>query len=289
MPSQNITGATAGLEAYKKMKTRVLAAAALLPLLFVCIFFLPKVCTAIVFGLAAAIGAWELLVPTGLIRNKRLVAYAAVSAFLMSMWSWSGQNQGWFSLLVVGTFMVYFGEMMASHIKLTFDKIAICLAAALLLPYLLTSIVRILGMRLGRYYIIIPFLMAFLPDTGAYFAGRAFGRHKLAPVISPKKTIEGVVGGAVSSVVGMLIYCLVVKIFFQMQVNYVAAVVFGLASAGGSVFGDLCFSVIKRQTGIKDYGNLIPGHGGILDRFDSMMVVGPLAEALLLLLPMAVK
>ncbi len=271
------------------MKTRILAAVVLLPLLFVCIFFLPKFCTALVFGLAASIGAWELLVPTGLVKHNRLVAYACVAAFLMSMWSWSGQNQGWFSLLVVGTFMAYFGEMMASHIKLTFDKIAMCLAAALLMPYLLTSIVRILAMRLGRYYIIIPFLMAFLPDTGAYFAGKAFGRHKLAPVISPKKTIEGVIGGAVSSVLGMLLYCFIVNLFCDMQVNYFAAVVFGLASAGGSVFGDLCFSVIKRQTGIKDYGNLIPGHGGILDRFDSMMVVGPLAEALLLILPMAVK
>ncbi len=289
MPSASITGATAGLEAYKEMKTRVLAAVALLPLLFVCIFFLPKICTAVVFGLAAAIGTWELLIPTGLIKEKRLVFYACISAFLMSMWSWSGQNQGWFSLLIVGAFMVYFAEMMASHVRLTFDKIAMCLAAALLMPYLLTSIVRILAMRLGRYYIIVPFLMAFLPDTGAYFAGRAFGRHKLAPVISPKKTIEGVIGGAVSSVLGMMLYCLIVSIFCGMQVNYYAAVLFGIASAAGSVFGDLCFSVIKRQTGIKDYGNLIPGHGGILDRFDSMMVVGPLAEALLLLIPMAVK
>ena len=116
-----------------------------------------------------------------------------------------------------------------------------------------------------------------------------FGKRKLAPVISPKKTIEGVIGGAVSSVVGMLIYALVMQTAFDMQVNYFFAVIFGLASAAGSVFGDLCFSVIKRQTGIKDYGNLIPGHGGILDRFDSMMVVGPLAEALLILIPLAVK
>ncbi len=271
------------------MKTRVLSAVALLPLLFVCIFFLPKICTAVVFGLAGSIAAWELLHSTGHVRHPRLIAYAAVSAFLMSLWSWSGQSQAYLTLLTVAVFAAFFGEMMASHIKLTFDKIAMCLVAALVIPYLLTSIVRILAMRLGRYYIIVPFLMAFLPDTGAYFAGRAFGKHKLAPVISPKKTIEGVVGGAVSSVLGMLLYTLIMDLACGMEVNYLFAVVFGLASAAGSVFGDLCFSVIKRQTGIKDYGNLIPGHGGILDRFDSMMVVGPLAEALLLLIPMAVK
>ena len=271
------------------MKTRVLAAAALLPLLLICIFFLPKICTAIVFGLAGAIGAYELLQATGHVRHPRLVLYAAVSAFLMSIWSWSGQNPGWFSLLVVAVFAAYFGEMMANHVKLTFDKIAMCLVAALVIPYLLTSIVRILGMRLGRHYILVPFLMAFLPDTGAYFAGRAFGKRKLAPVISPKKTIEGVIGGAAASVLGMLLYAVIMGAAFDMQVNYFFAVIFGLASAAGSVFGDLCFSVIKRHTGIKDYGNLIPGHGGILDRFDSMTIVAPLTEVLMLLIPVAVK
>ena len=271
------------------MKTRVLAAVALLPLLIVCILFLPKICTAILFGAAGAIGAYELLYCTGHVKHPRLVAYAAVSAFAMSLWSWSGQSQAFLSLLVVAVFAAYFGEMMGSHIKLGFDKIAMCMVAALVVPYLLTSVVRILAMRLGRYYIVIPFLMAFLPDTGAYFAGRTFGRHKLAPVISPKKTVEGVIGGTVSGVLGMLLYTLIMDLAFDMQVNYLYAVVFGLVSAGGGVFGDLCFSVIKRQTGIKDYGNLIPGHGGVLDRFDSMMVVGPLAEVLLLLIPLAVK
>ncbi len=87
----------------------------------------------------------------------------------------------------------------------------------------------------------------------------------------------------------MLVYALILSTCFDMQVNYLYAVIYGIASAVGSVFGDLCFSVIKRQTGIKDYGKLIPGHGGILDRFDSMMVVAPLAEILLTLLPIAVK
>ena len=132
-------------------------------------------------------------------------------------------------------------------------------------------------------------MLAFLSDTGAYFAGYFFGKHKLAPVISPKKTIEGVVGGVLGAMVGMVIYCLVMQLFFKYRVNYAFALIYGFVGSLAAVFGDLCFSVIKRQTGIKDYGNLIPGHGGILDRFDSMMVIGPLAEVLILLIPVVVK
>ena len=287
-PLQNITGATAGLEAFKPMKTRILASVALLPLLLIVVLWLPKVCTAILFGLAGALAAYELLWQTGLCRQQRLVLYAAVSAFLVSIWSWAGLNRAFGTLLVLAVFAAYFGEMMASHVKLHFPKVAMCIVAALVVPFLLTSLVRIHGLRLGRFYIIIPFVMAFMPDSGAYFVGRKFGKHKLAPVISPKKTVEGVFGGALSAIAGMLIYALVLDFGFDMTVNYFYAVIYGVAAAGGSVFGDLCFSVIKRQTGIKDYGTLIPGHGGILDRFDSMMVVGPLAEALILLLPLAV-
>ena len=86
----------------------------------------------------------------------------------------------------------------------------------------------------------------------------------------------------------MVIYCIVLQFAFNFQVNYVYAVVYGILGAAVGVFGDLCFSVVKRQTGIKDYGNLIPGHGGVLDRFDSMMMVGPLMEALLILIPLTV-
>ena len=271
------------------MKTRIIAAVALLPLLLIIVLVLPKAFTAILFGLAGALAAYELLYATRLVTHPRMVIYASVSAFAVSMWSFAGQSHAWGTLLVVAVFAAYFGEMMASHVKLTFDKIAMCLVAALVIPYLLTSLVRIHSLRLGRHYIIIPFVMAFMPDTGAYFAGRFFGKHKLAPVISPKKTVEGTVGGVISAVLGMLIYGAVMDLFFHMEVNYIFAAIYGLASAVGSVFGDLCFSVVKRQTGIKDYGNLIPGHGGVLDRFDSMMVVGPLAEALLLLIPVVVN
>ena len=271
------------------MKTRIIASAILLPLLLIIVLVLPKIFTAILFGLMAAIAAYELLMGTGFVKHIRLVAYAMVTAFCVSMLSYSGMPHMWTMLTVFLLTAVLFVEMMLSHVKLRFEKIALCLAAGLLVPYLFTSLVRIHTIEgLGRFFIMIPFLMAFLSDSGAYFAGKYLGKHKLAPVISPNKTIEGVVGGVLAAILGMLIYCVVLDIV-GFTVNYWAGILYGLLGSFAGVFGDLSFSVIKRQTGIKDYGNLIPGHGGILDRFDSMMIVGPLAELLLILLPVAVR
>ena len=101
--------------------------------------------------------------------------------------------------------------------------------------------------------------------------------------------MEGLLGGILGGIVGMILYGLVLQYFFDFTVNYPFAVIYGALGAGGATFGDLMFSVIKRQTGIKDYGKLLPGHGGILDRFDSVCIVAPLAEVLLLILPLAVK
>ena len=271
------------------MKTRIIAAAILLPLLLLVVLAAPKILTAILFGLCASLAAYELLYQTGLVRHKRMVAYSAAMAFLVSLWSYYGSSQ---NLAIMGILLfsaALSAEMMIAHIQVPFSQAAICLTAGLLIPYFLTSLVRIHTQAQGRYLILIPFVLAFLSDTGAYFAGRAFGRRKLAPVISPNKTVEGVIGGVIGAVIGMVIYGLVLQLAFDFRINYLYAVVYGVVGSAGAVFGDLSFSVIKRQTGIKDYGTLIPGHGGILDRFDSMMVVGPLTEMMLMLIPVAVK
>lgn len=267
------------------MKTRIIAAVALLPLLLIVVLAAPKIWTAVLFGLMAAIASYELLSGTGLVKHPRLCVYSSVCAFWCVLWCGLGIGYVWLLLGILLFWVLLFAEMMASDLKLGFEKVAVSLAGGVVLPLLFASIVRIHGTDKGRFLILIPFVLAFLSDSGAYFAGLKFGKHKLAPVISPKKTVEGVVGGVLGAVLGMILYCLILSAFFDMDVNYLYAVVYGVLGSVGGVFGDLCFSVVKRQTGIKDYGNLIPGHGGILDRFDSTIVIGPLTEVLLLLLP----
>ncbi len=271
------------------MKTRVIAGVTLLPLLLAIVLFAPKICTAILFGLMAAIAVYELMVGAGFVKSLRLCCYSAVFAFWCMLWCGLSIGYAWLLLGILVFWAAMFAEMMISQMKLPFEKIAVCFFAGVILPLLLGSLVRIHSNENGRVFILIPFVLAFLSDTGAYFAGLKFGKHKLAPTISPKKTIEGVVGGVLGATVGMLLYGLIMEAFFGLETNYLYALIYGIVGSLTGVFGDLCFSVIKRQTGIKDYGNVIPGHGGILDRFDSMMLVGPVAEVMLLLLPVAVK
>lgn len=288
-PLRNITGGIAGLEVCE-MKTRIISGAVLVVVLILVMLVVPtKLPAALLVGMANAIAANELLYTTGYVPNKRLVAYCAAMGFYIAIWSYLGSVHAYGVLGLLVFMMVLYGEMMFSHVKMTFDKTAMCFLAGAVFPYMLSSLIRIHIMVAGRHLIVIAFVLAFLSDTGAYFAGMAFGSHKLAPVLSPKKTIEGVLGGIIAAIVGMLVYGLIMQFVFKFRVNFLFAVLYGILGSGISVFGDLSFSVMKRQTGIKDYGNLIPGHGGILDRFDSVMYVAPLVEMLLLVLPVAVR
>lgn len=271
------------------MKIRAIASVALLPVLFIIALFLPKIVAAAVVGIMCAISVHELLYTTKLVRNIRMLIYSMVAGFMVSLWSYFGCPQVVAVLGVLVLFGLLFMEMMLSGMKIPFSRVALCFAGGIILPYLLCSLIRILVMAEGRYFILMPFAVACLNDVCAYLIGCKFGKHKLAPKISPKKSVEGFAAGLTAAVLGMVIYGLVLQFACGFKVNYFYAVIYGVVGGLMGVFGDLCFSVIKRQTGIKDYGNIIPGHGGILDRFDSMIVVGPLIEALLLLLPVAVK
>ena len=270
------------------MLTRLITAAVMILFFFITVFGLPTIVTAVLVALMTAIAAYELLHRTGLVNKKAMVAGSMTAAALVPLWCYFGAPYVWGALGVLLFTAFLFSQMMLDMHSATLDKTAYCLMAGLLLPWLLSSLVRLQSATAAYCGIMIPVVLACVSDGGAYFAGRFFGKHRLAPVISPKKTVEGAVGGVLLTVVGMLIYAAVVDKSLGYTVNYFYAAVYGVVGAVCAIFGDLCFSVIKRQVGIKDYGNLFPGHGGILDRFDSMMIVGPVTETLLLLLPLVV-
>lgn len=131
----------------------------------------------------------------------------------------------------------------------------------------------------SAYTVLLPFLFAWITDSGAYFTGCSIGKHKLAPQLSPKKTIEGSVGGIVSCVLLSMLYVFILDKCFSYTLfegnNYLKISVLSFIASIISQLGDLASSAIKRDFEVKDFGNILPGHGGILDRFDSVVFVSP--------------
>jgi len=268
------------------MKTRILVAAVGLPLLLLVLLVMPAIATGILIAAMSVIAVYELLFCTGLVRDIRLVGVSALMALFVGIWNSGYREWDVFLLATWLYFMILFGLMIASHARLRFESVCVSAFAGIVIPMLLSSLTRILTLDQGRFYILVPLVLSFGTDSAAYFVGMAFGRHKMAPVISPKKSWEGAAGGVLGGMLLMLLYAMILDVAFRFEVAYGAAMLYGAMGAVTCVLGDLVFSVVKRQTGIKDYGSLLPGHGGILDRFDSMTLVAPLAEALILMMPL---
>lgn len=151
--------------------------------------------------------------------------------------------------------------------------IAVCVAAMIVVFFKCMSGFR--AMENGVYLLGMTILVPVITDIAAYFIGRGCGKHKLAPVISPKKTVEGSIGGTVSAVAILMLVAFILNVTNILQVNYIALIMYLLLASIVGQFGDLALSSVKRIVGVKDYGNLLPGHGGILDRFDSLLFVLP--------------
>lgn len=150
--------------------------------------------------------------------------------------------------------------------------------------YALVSFNAILVLRhmpKGVCLFLLPFLVSWITDIFAYFSGRLLGRHKLIPEVSPKKTVEGAIGGLLFAVGATLLYGLIVGKITGYRPNYLLLASAGLLMSLASMAGDLIASVVKRHYGAKDYGKLLPGHGGILDRFDSVLAASPMLMILI--------
>ena len=144
------------------------------------------------------------------------------------------------------------------------------------IPYAFSSFLRLSGLGLHRAFLLLPLLFSFASDTGAFFAGRSLGKHKLAPRVSPHKTVEGALGGLAGA-----LFALVMNGALDYSIPYLAIALVGLACSVVAQLGDLSFSLIKREFGIKDYGRIFLEHGGVLDRFDSVLFVAPALEVLI--------
>ena len=268
------------------MKTRILTGIVAIALLIPVLIFSHTVALPIMLALCSLIAVYEMLSCIKLRHSFAISApcYLAAAAFPFLIYFLQGRfydinliRQAAMATLMLGA-LYFFAVLTFSHGKYKLSDVAVCFFTVF---YILAGFNSILVLRLfevgGKYVYLTAFICAWVTDTFAYFCGMLFGRggkHKLLPDVSPKKTVEGSIGGIVFCVIAMVIFGLVVNnIKSGLQANYVLLIVGGLLASVVAQVGDLCMSVIKRTYGIKDYGKLFPGHGGVLDRFDSVLAV----------------
>lgn len=205
------------------------------------------------------------------------LAYAAALPFLTNFCSINVI----YIVAAVCTLIMLTG-FIAYHKTLSFDKLCFMIASTVLSSAAMSCLVILNRMDElhGAFYVVLCLAAAWLSDGAAYFVGTFFGKHKLCPEISPKKTIEGAVGGVVGNIIILYIFVIVYSAVmhskgYEFSTNYVWTGIVGLITSLLSMVGDLSASLIKRQNNIKDFGKIMPGHGGVLDRFDSVLVVAP--------------
>lgn len=272
------------------MKTRTIVGVTAIPLFLLLIFFAPLWGYAIVVGLICAGCSWEFLRCVDPDMNVRFKVYALAVGFALPVLYVFFPSQYVPAGLVYLLAILMIFELLTSFkddvATVKVETILQVMFAGAVMPLLLLSLVRI-GVSHPEHsavYVLLPLLAAAACDTGAYFVGSFHGKTKIFPHLSPNKTWEGCLGGLFIDIGMMLLYAFVLSLF-KLNVNYLAFAVYGTFGAVACEFGDLAFSAIKRQYGVKDYGTLIPGHGGMLDRFDSMHFTAPMIELLALLLP----
>ncbi|MDE5861934.1 MAG: phosphatidate cytidylyltransferase [Ruminococcus sp.] len=188
-----------------------------------------------------------------------------------------------FSLTLLCAFVI-FVTWLKKHKEIRYEQIFFVLAVMVLVPQAMSTMVSINNFddEEGLFLLIMGLCGAWIADTGAYFTGVALGKHKLCPEISPKKTIEGFIGGILTT---GIVYAVAFYIRSNSNVRFaLIAFIMGVVCAVIGTVGDLSASMVKRQIGFKDYGNIMPGHGGLMDRFDSVLFVLPTFYAFIVII-----
>lgn len=241
----------------------------------------------IVVGVISTACVFELLKAMELLRTWQLSSAALLLSFAVPFCTGEVNLYLLYALFTVITFL----HLVFHHEETSFQQVGAFYSMLVLIPNALRCLVllRDAGGANGSFYVLAAVFSAWVADAGAYFAGTLFGKHKLCPKISPKKTVEGTIGGAVVNVILIMAAGVVFARYVYggtVQPVYLALFLTGLLGSPISILGDLSFSLVKRSFHIKDFSKVIPGHGGILDRFDSVIFTAPFVYLLVQYLPL---
>ena len=270
------------------MRTRVISSVVLFPLLLFLVIYggLPLWIAVFVLGLIAQREFYRAF-SQGQNRPIHLVGYIFSVIYYLFLKPIT-QTANLFNIFVSVFLVVILIYVVLSHKANNAQEGIVTFFGLFYTAFLMSHIYLVRAYPVGDFFIWMVFIGAWGCDTGAYLFGRAFGKHKLIPTLSPNKTVEGAVGGVATATLIAVIYGIAGSmIYFGGQAAFNVPLLCGLMGFAGSFLaqlGDLAASAFKRYTGIKDYGKLIPGHGGALDRFDSVLLTAPAVYYLMVLM-----
>ena len=272
------------------MAKRILVAVIFVPLLLAVMLVPPAIAWTAVVCFISAMACFELLRATGEGKvTTPMKAATILSAAALPLGSWAGLGTAYVNLCAFVVTAVCFWCAIRAYdghsAPVGFFQVLVCLFGGVIIPLALAALVELRCMEYGKYLVLFAVLLAFVTDAGAYFAGVFLGKHRGVTQVSPNKSVEGYIGGFATGVLFALLYGFVLGQSNGWRVNLLPLALCGLFGALATEVGDLAFSFIKRQYGVKDYGHLLPGHGGMLDRFDSMMFCGPVVLFIVQCLP----
>lgn len=267
------------------MVTRLITAAIGVAIALIVLFLHNTVVLPIAAGIISVLALYELLRANNLLRYHLSSIAALAYAFLLPCVQ-VGILARYRSMMVIAAICCVLFDYVRHQKKMADKTFFTFLAGMFLIPPAMAAAVTLneAHENHGVAYLVLALGGAWIADTGAYFVGSAFGKAKLCPAISPKKTILGFAGGIITNVIFFIvfsaIYCSVMtKKGIPMGINWFATVLVSMVCAILGTLGDLAASTLKRQLGMKDYGDIMPGHGGVLDRFDSVLLVLPFFAA----------
>ncbi len=261
---------------------RLATAVVMIPILLGLIFYGPPWGWLAFVSLASGVGAYEMF---GMTHPGDTVARGAgiVLTIAVTVGLWFGLTRP--TLLITLLFVVPLCSLLLTLWRLgDIPSVALRVAGGAFGPLWVgvglgaCALLKVVGKDDGGGYVVLSLGLAWIGDTGGYFAGRAFGKHKLYERVSPKKTVEGAIGGVMSTIA----FAVVMSVFFIPSLPVRDAVILGAVGAVLGICGDLGESLLKRSVGVKDSGGIVPGHGGILDRIDALLLTGPVTLLYLL-------